>query len=47
MNYSIDIVSLHKGFCMFILVAKIVVLILQLKFDQLFSVPIEQLSPME
>jgi hypothetical protein len=29
------------------LVANNIMLILQLKFDQLFGVPIEQLSPME
>jgi hypothetical protein len=47
MNSNIKTISFHQGFCILILVAKNIVLILQLKFDQLCGVPIEQLSLME
>jgi hypothetical protein len=41
MNYNIEIVSLHQGLFILVLVAKTFVLILQLRLDQLFGVPIE------
>jgi hypothetical protein len=40
-------VSIPKGFGIFVLVAKSLVLILQFKFDQLFGVFIEWMIPME
>jgi hypothetical protein len=47
MNYNIEIMSFHKGFCIIVQVANNIVLILQLNFDKLFGEFIEQLSPME
>ncbi len=47
MNYSIKTINLHKGFCIPVFVAHNIVLNLQIWFDELVSVPIKQLSPME
>jgi hypothetical protein len=47
MNYSIETIGLHKGFCILVFVAQSIVLNLQIWFDELFSVPIKRLSPME
>jgi hypothetical protein len=41
MKDNIKIISFHQGFFILVLVAKSVVLILQLMFDQLFGVLIE------
>jgi hypothetical protein len=47
MNYNTEIVNLHQGIYIFVLVAKSFVLILQIRLDRLFGVLIKRLSVME